>query len=179
MLNECCSRLQRSRGCIPHESEAWALRLHCHDLWTLPHVAEVRLAFLQVRSWLSALPGGRSSVVTVDSNASQSMRLPAVGMPGAAVSPPPNSTARAPAMPAATAATLAASGTASGTAWGAAAAGTPAAAAAAQQRPPGSGFLVQQPSSKLWMEAVPMRQALHAFADPALLMPWMAPEQAS
>ena len=143
---------------------------------TIPHVAEVRLAFLQVRSWLSALPGGRSSVMTVDSNASQSMRLPAVGMPAAAVSPPPGSTARAPAMPAATAALLITSGTASGAALGAAVGSPAAAAAAAQQRPPGSGFLVQQPSSKLWMEAVPMRQALHTCAHPALLMPWMAPK---
>ncbi len=137
------------------------MRLQWHDLWTLTHGARTALALLQVRSWLSALPGGRSSAVTVDSNASQSMRLPAVGVPVAAVSPPPDTAVRAPAVPASTAAMPAPSAIASVAALGAVAAGTPAAATALQQKPQGSGFLVQQPSSKLWMEAVPMRQALY------------------
>ena len=104
-----------------------------------------RSHLMQVRSWLSALPGGRSSVTTIDSNASQSMRLPTTGILGSGpVSPPPKSELP-PAMPAA------AAGSPPGTG--------PPSSAAAQLRPPGSGFLVQQPSSKLWMEAVPMRSA--------------------
>lgn len=100
---------------------------------------------IQVRSWLSALPGGRGSVTTIDSNASQSMRLPTAGVLGSTPGSPPPRSGPPPAMPAAVA------GAPSGT-------GVPS-SAAAQLRPPCSGFLVQQPSSKLWMEAVPMRFA--------------------
>ncbi len=93
--------------------------------------------------------------MTVDSSASQSMRLPAVGIPGsAAVSLQPETAQR---MPHPSLPPVASSGPP--------AAGppptAPPASAPAQAKPAVSGFLVQQPSSKLWMEAVPMRWAWH------------------
>ena len=106
--------------------------------------------------------------MTADSSASQSMRLPALGISGsAAISAQPETTQRTPhpsLAPAVSAAPAA----------GPPAAGHPA-SAPAQAKPAASGFLVQQPSSKLWMEAVPMRCVLSWHAElstPSKLFFW-------
>ena len=90
--------------------------------------------------------------MTVDSSASQSMRLPAVGIPGSApVSAQPEAMQRTPHPSLPPVVSEAAAGPPST---------VPPASAPVQAKPAPSGFLVQQPSSKLWMEAVPMRYSL-------------------
>ncbi len=103
--------------------------------------------------------------MTVDSSASQSMRLPAMGIPGSApVSAQPEAAQRTPhpSLP------LVAS---SGPPAAAPAATAPPASAPVQAKPAVSGFLVQQPSSKLWMEAVPMRCGLGLYIQKSVHLP--------